>query len=281
MNDIGTALTWATSLLLEHQLADARLDAEILLARVLNKNRAYLLAFAEQALTASQKNKYQQFITQRAQGIPIAYILKEREFWSLSLSVNEHTLIPRHETEQLVDIALQYLPQTASIQLLDLGTGSGAIALALAHERPQWCIHACDKSLEALAIAKSNGSKHQLTNIQWYHSDWFTSLPPQHYDAILSNPPYIAAQDPHLTQGDVFFEPRSALVSEDAGLADLQFISTQSIERLKPGGLLLLEHGYDQKEAIQAILNKLGYINVQCWQDLSGQDRISGGWKPL
>lgn len=280
MNSIKSALHWALSVL-NKELIDARFDAELLLSHVLVKNRTYLYTYPEKNLTEKEMDQYQQFIKQRAEGTPIAYLTGQREFWSLPLHVNANTLIPRHETERLVELTLELLPKAAPLNILDLGTGSGAIALALANERPQWQITACDKSEEALAVAQSNAQHLQLNNITFYHSDWFKALPPQHYHAIVSNPPYIAENDVHLKQGDVRFEPISALVSSQGGLADLQYIIAHSYKYLLPEGLILLEHGYDQKSSIEAILNKIGYSNVQCWKDIAGQDRVSGGWKPI
>lgn len=279
MNSIKSALKWAFSKLNETSI-DARLDSEILLSHLLSKNRTYLFTYPEHPLTEEQMGHYQQLITSRAQGSPIAYLTGHREFWSLTLQVNQHTLIPRHETERLVELALELLPQEQPLQILDLGTGSGAIALALAHERPHWHITACDQSIEAIAIAKANATQLNIDNVSFYHSNWFDSLPQQQYHAIVSNPPYIAAEDVHLTQGDVRFEPITALVSGQEGLADLQYIIAHSCSYLFPQGLILLEHGYDQKNSIAAILNGLGYCDVQCWKDIAGHDRVSSGWKP-
>lgn len=279
MSDIKSALTWALTVL-DTEPADARLEAEILLSYVLAKNRAYLFTYPEQQLNEAQEAQFQQLITKRATGNPIAYLTGEREFWSLSLRVNQYTLIPRHETERLVELALELLPANKPLNVLDLGTGSGAIALALASERPHWQITACDKGQEALSVAKANAKQLNLNNISFYKSDWFAQLPPNQYHAIVSNPPYIDPTDPHLQQGDVRFEPISALVSEEKGLADIQKICTESYNYLLTNGLILLEHGYDQKVAIRAILNRLGYCKEECWQDISGKDRVSGGWKP-
>jgi release factor glutamine methyltransferase len=279
MNDIRSALAWAADILKTAHV-EAHLEAEILLSHVLTKNRAYLFTYPERQLTEDQIQHYQTLIQQRAQGTPIAYLTGEREFWSLPLKVNRHTLIPRHETERLVELALELLPNEPGLSLLDLGTGSGAIALALASERPDWHITACDKSKEALDTAQENAKRLSIKNISFCHSDWFTSIPPKHYHAIVSNPPYIPAEDPHLKEGDVCFEPISALVSGQDGLTDLHYIITHSFERLLPYGLLLLEHGFDQKNDIRAILNKLSYCEVQCWQDLAGHDRVSSGRKP-
>ena len=280
MNDIRTALAQASeSLALSDN--DARLEAEILLAFVLNKNRAFLYAYPEYVLQQDQIASYQQILQQRIQGMPIAYLTGQRDFWSLTLKVNQHTLIPRHETERLVELALELLPEKDNITLLDLGTGSGAIALALAKERPHWTVLACDRSQDALNTAIENATNLGITNVTFYHSDWFTSLPNIQYHAIISNPPYITEHDPHLNQGDVRFEPLSALVSGQDGFADLHYIIRHSYDYLLPNGLLLLEHGYDQKSILGTILNGSGFINVQCWHVLLGHDRVSGGWRPM
>lgn len=265
---------------LNPQNPDARLEAELLLGHLLNKNRAYLFAHPERTLTPAQLEHYNQLISQRAQGTPIAYLTGTREFWSLPLKVNEHTLIPRHETERLVELALELIPNNPQTRILDLGTGSGAIALALAKERPQWHINACDWSKEALVVAQENAQNLGIGNINFYHSNWFDNLPQSSYHAIVSNPPYIASQDPHLTQGDLRFEPLNALASGQDGLADLQYIIERSYRYLLPDGLLLLEHGYDQKNSVHAILKKMGYYNIRGWQDIQGHDRVSGGWLP-
>lgn len=255
------------------------LEAEILLCYVLKKSRAYLFAHPEKLISLEQLNQYQNLLTERAKGIPIAYLTGEREFWSMTLKVNRHTLIPRHETELLVELALEKIPNQPNISVLELGTGSGAIALALAKERPSWHITACDVSQQALEVAQENAQHHQINNVNFYHSNWFSSIPQQHYHAIISNPPYIAEDDPHLHEGDLRFEPQTALSSSQEGLADLELIIKQGYDYLLPHGLLLLEHGYDQKLNVHAILNKLGYTEVQSWRDIQGHDRVSGGWR--
>lgn len=254
-------------------------EAEILLGHVLAKSRAYLFAHPEVLLSTQQLAAFDHLMAQRARGVPIAYLTGQREFWSLNLKVNQHTLIPRHETEVLVSLALEFIPNQPDIHVLELGTGSGAIALALAKERPGWQIVASDISEEALHVAQENARHHQLRNIQFVHADWFNGLPQRQYHAIVSNPPYIAESDPHLQQGDLRFEPRNALASSQEGLADLQCIIEQAYASLLPQGVLLAEHGFDQKLKVQAILNRLGYKNVQCWQDIQGHDRVSGGWR--
>lgn len=270
---------------LEHALAvlsqtsdSARMDAEILLAHVLIKNRSFLYAYPEIELTQAQWQTFQRLVAQRLEGMPIAYLTGSREFWSLPLKVCEDTLIPRPETELLVELTLQLLADKDDADILDLGTGSGAIALACASERPKWKISACDCCQGALRTAEENAARLTLTNVYFYLSDWFEQLASHiQFDAIVTNPPYIAANDPHLKEGDVRFEPQQALVSGDDGLNDLRHIIEHSIARLKPGGLLLLEHGFDQKSAVTSMLNQYGYIEIQCWQDWQGHDRVTGG----
>ena len=255
-----------------------RLEAEILLAHTLMNTRAYLYTHAETRLTKTQWQTFQQLINQRAAGLPIAYLTGRREFWSLPFKVSADTLIPRPETELLVELTLAMLTAKPHARLLDLGTGSGAIALACASERPDWQITACDCSESALQIAQENAAEFGITNVNFCHSDWFTEIATQQsFDAIVSNPPYIAANDPHLNVGDLRFEPPLALVGGDDGLAAIQHIIHHGLARLEPGGLLLIEHGFDQKTSVRSMLNRYGYIDVQCWQDWQGNDRVSGG----
>lgn len=278
MINIDTALNQAREQLGLLSNEESRIDAEILLCHILNKNRAYLYTHPETLLPPAQYAHYQELIAQRRQGMPIAYITGQRDFWTLTLAVTKHTLIPRHETERLVELALELTTQDSKQSILDLGTGSGAIALALASERPHWAIDACDSSTKALSVARANANSLNITNVTFYLSNWFTDLPGAHYNLIVSNPPYIDEQDPHIEQGDLRFEPRSALVSAKQGLADLTVIAQQAGQHLASGGLLLLEHGYDQKVQVHDILVKTGYHNIQCWQDIQGHDRVSGGW---
>lgn len=278
MIDIGTAIKQGSQQL-KKQIPEPLFESELLLCKVLNKNRAYLYAHPEQVLEPKQLTQYHNFLNQRAQGFPLAYITGTRDFWTLTLKVNPHTLIPRHETELIVELILNLIENKTDTRILDLGTGSGAIALAIAKERPNWRIDACDNSEEALQVAKYNARNNHINNVQFYHSNWFEQLPKQQYHAVVANPPYINPEDPHLKQGDVQFEPITALISSQEGMADLQYIATQASKWLLPNGLLLLEHGYEQKEPLTAILNRLGYLNVQCWQDLQGHDRVNGGWR--
>ncbi|CDZ76950.1 Release factor glutamine methyltransferase [Legionella massiliensis] len=277
MIEIKTALLQATSEL-ERSSDSARLDAEVLLAHVLMKTRSYLYAYQETLLTKAQWQTFQRLVCQRQHGVPIAYLTGTREFWSLSLKVCEDTLIPRPETELLVELALSQLADKPQAKILDLGTGSGAIALACASERPDWQITACDCSNGALQTAEENAARLGLTNICFFLSNWFEKISAkQHFDAIVANPPYIAANDPHLSLGDVRFEPTLALISGEDGLTALRHIIEHSLARLKPDGLLLLEHGFDQKSVVGSMLNNYGYKQVQCWQDWQGNDRVSGG----
>ncbi len=266
---------------LAHSSSDsARLDAEVLLAHVLDKPRVYLLTWPEQALTDEQQTRYQQFINQRVQGAPIAYLTGTREFWSLPLIVSSDTLIPRPDTETLVSIALQKLQGNHGQRICDLGTGSGAIALALASERPDCELLATDNSTASLKIAEANAAQLNLQNVHFQQSDWFSALAEQQFELIVSNPPYIAIQDPRLTQGDVAHEPRHALVSGPEGLDDLLQIATDAQDYLCPTGWLLLEHGWQQAEVTRKLLVGQGYLNVSSWQDETGHTRVSGGQRP-
>ncbi len=266
---------------LQHAMArlpgeSPKLDAEVLLGFVLGQSRTYLYTWPERELTASQQSQLNELVMQRAQGVPVAYLVGKREFWSLPLQVNEHTLIPRPETELLVEQALERLPQAGRV--LDLGTGTGAIALALASERPDAEVWAVDASQEALQVARANTDQLELS-VRLIHSDWFAELGGQQFHLIVSNPPYIAEADPHLEQGDVRFEPLSALASGADGLADIRRIIGQAPGHLHPGGWLLFEHGYDQGNAVRELLRGAGFSAVETVQDYGGRDRVTlGQW---
>lgn len=277
MSDIKQSLDHATRLLTDTS-DSARLDAELLLSYTLNRTRAFFYAHPEEILTPTQQADFQQLITQRILGLPIAYLTQVREFWSLPLRVSKDTLIPRPETEQLVELTLSLLGDVDDAHILDLGTGSGAIALALASERPAWQILAVDSSEAALVIARENAATLNLSNVTFLCSNWFEAISTPRFSAILSNPPYIADSDEHLALGDVRFEPQGALVSGKEGLDALTHIIQHSVERLYPNGLLLLEHGFKQGPAVTTRLKQAGYQNVHCWQDAQGHDRMSGGW---
>lgn len=254
----------------------ARLDVELLLARVLDKGRTYLYTWPDQALSDSQLEAFESLFKQRRQGRPVAHLLGEREFWGLDLSVDASTLIPRADTETLVEVTLELeVPENASV--LDLGTGTGAIALALASEKRQWQLLAVDRSEDAVALAEGNRRKLGLENVAVRQSDWFQSVDASGFHIIVSNPPYIDAADPHLQQGDVRFEPLTALVAEDQGLADIQHIIDSSRDYLIKEGWLLLEHGYRQAQAVRELMLQAGYDSVRTRQDLGGNDRVTLG----
>lgn len=254
-----------------------KLDAEVLLGFVLGQSRTYLYTWPERELSATQQSLLEELVARRASGTPVAYLVGEREFWSLPLQVNEHTLIPRPETELLVEQALARLPRSG--RALDLGTGTGAIALALVSERPDAEIWAVDASREALKVARANVERLGLP-VQLVHSDWFAQLSGQRFHLIVSNPPYIAEADPHLGQGDVRFEPLTALASGRDGLADIRQIVARAPAHLHPGGWLLFEHGYDQGAPVRELLTQAGFSGVETVQDYGGNDRVTlGQWE--
>ncbi|HBZ94665.1 MAG TPA: peptide chain release factor N(5)-glutamine methyltransferase [Pseudomonas sp.] len=253
-----------------------RLDAELLLAAALNKPRSYLRTWPERELEVDQLALFQANLQRRRQGEPVAYILGHQGFWSLDLEVAPHTLIPRPDTELLVETALDLLPAT-SLTVLDLGTGTGAIALALASERPAWQVTGVDRIEEAVALAERNRQRLGLGNAGFLLSHWFSALAGRRYGLILSNPPYIRADDQHLAQGDVRFEPSSALVAGRDGLDDIRAIIQAAPEYLLAGGWLLLEHGFDQAEDVRGLLADGGFVEVHSQRDLAGLERISLG----
>lgn len=271
------------SLLSNVELPDSptpRLDAELLLAQALGKSRGYLHTWPEREPEASQLERFQAALARRRAGEPVAYILGRQGFWSLDLDVASHTLIPRPDTELLVETALALLPATP-LQVLDLGTGTGAIALALACERSAWQVTGVDRVPEAVALAQGNGTRLQLANARFAESCWFSALAGQRFQLIVSNPPYIATADPHLSQGDVRFEPSSALVAGIDGLDDIRLIIEQAPAHLLASGWLLLEHGFDQAEAVRELLGQRGFAAVDSRRDLGGHQRISLGQWPL
>ena len=260
----------------------ARADAEILLAHCLQKSRTWLMTWPEKLVEPEVEAKFQQLLAERIRGVPIAHLTGQREFWTLNLKVTADTLIPRPETELLVETALFLLEERTSplsSAILDLGTGTGAIALSLASERPDSNITACDFSAAALAVAIENANTHQLHNVSFIQSDWFSNLPPQRFEVIVSNPPYIETNDPHLSQGDVRFEPLTALTAGQDGLDDIRHIVQTAPHWLVNGGWLLLEHGYNQGTAVTTLLQMAGFQQVRCLPDLAGNDRVSlGQW---
>lgn len=254
------------------------LEAEVLLAHVLNKPRDYLFAWPEAVLTESESEQFAAYLQRRCHKEPIAYITEHQEFWSLALRVSPATLIPRPETELIVELALKWIdPAKTNIKIADLGTGCGAIALALAKERPAWQVVATDFDHDALCIASHNAERLGLTTVAFYQGDWCAALPDSHYDMIISNPPYIAEQEWALYEDGLAFEPRSALVAGQDGLEAIRIIVPSARNYLQPGGLLLLEHGYSQGPAVRALLMADGYVDVETVVDLAGQERVTIG----
>ncbi|NCB57678.1 MAG: peptide chain release factor N(5)-glutamine methyltransferase [Gammaproteobacteria bacterium] len=258
----------------------AALDADCLLCAVLSCTRTYLRTWPEQELTPEQVAQVEQLAVRREQGEPVAYILGVREFWSLPLQVSPATLIPRPDTEALVEWALTLLSEQGQGQkALDLGTGTGAIALALKSEFPALAMWALEREPAALDLARRNAARLGFS-VNFLASNWFSALNERNFQLIVSNPPYIDAADPHLAQGDVRFEPHSALVADEDGLADIRQIIDQAPEYLAAGGWLLLEHGWQQAEAVRDLLSSRGFQAVTTKSDLGGQDRVSGGQWP-
>lgn len=269
-------LTQATARIRASFSPSAKRDAEILLAQVTGTTRTRLLAFGENSLTNAQRATLEALLMRRERGEPIAYLTGKCEFWSLPLRISTHTLIPRPDTECLVQSVLDLLPST-HVQVLDLGTGSGAIALALASERSEWQITGIDLLPGAVALARDNATRLGLNNVQFYESDWFKALHAQRYNLIVSNPPYIGVDDPHLTQGDVRFEPRSALIALENGLENLAVICRVAGRHLLPGGWLVLEHGWRQGAAVRALLVDADFDQIVTLCDYGNNERVSQG----
>jgi release factor glutamine methyltransferase len=258
---------------------EGRHEAELLLLHVLGRERSWLFAHATDVLDPATAAAFAGLLQRRMAGEPVAYLLGRRGFWTLDLAVSPATLIPRPETERLVELALERLPDDRPLWVADLGTGSGAIALALATERPQAQVLATDMSSSALAVAGANARHHALPNVGFRQGSWYAPLAAERFDLIASNPPYIASDDPHLARGDLRFEPASALASGHDGLDDIRQIIDGAPGHLLPGGWLLLEHGWDQGEAIRALLDARGFVEVATAVDLEQRDRVSlGRW---
>jgi len=258
------------------------LENRILLCHATGLSRVQLITRAEQAVDEEQAARLQALVQRRLAGEPIAYIVGKREFFGLDFEVSEAVLIPRPDTELIVELAIERLPQRG--RLLDMGTGSGAIAVSVAHARPDAAVTALDVSEAALAVARRNAA-HNATNnragVRFLHSDWFGALDAgEGFELIASNPPYIAAGDEHLSQGDLRFEPTGALTDHADGLSALRTIVQGSPAHLVPGGWLLMEHGYDQAASVRALLDAGGYREVQSWRDLAGIERVTGGRRP-
>jgi release factor glutamine methyltransferase len=253
------------------------LENRILLCHATGLTRIQLITQSERALDDAEAAKLNALVARRLQGEPIAYIVGRREFFGLDFSVNEAVLIPRPDTELIVELALERLAQGGAPRLLDMGTGSGAIAVAVAHTRPDAAVTALDVSPAALAVAQANAAANGV-HVRFVESSWFDALDAHdRFDVIASNPPYIAAGDAHLAQGDLRFEPVGALTDHADGLAALRIIVAGAARHLAPGGWLLLEHGYDQAAAVRALLADAGYAGVRSWADLAGIERVSGG----
>lgn len=260
---------------------DARFEAQLLLQHALNVNRAWLIAHENDVLETGNLAKFEPLLNRRLQGEPVAYILGNREFYGLNLTVTPDTLIPRPDTEILVDRALAAIPANQPAQILDLGTGTGAIALAIAHHRKQALVTATDASQAALNVAESNGRQLAITNVRFVLSHWFDALSQEKFDVIVSNPPYIEQDDAHLRQGDLRFEPISALTSGADGLDDIRQIIDNCLAHLKPQGWLMLEHGYNQADAVADLMAHAGLVEIETFTDLGGNSRVTAGKNPL
>lgn len=276
---IKEALQWAREVF-ACATPSAANDAEYLLAFVCQRSRVFLYSHPEYNLSSKNWQDFKNLVSRRAQGEPIAYLLGEKEFWSLSLFVTPAVLIPRPETELLVEETLKRLPENTACRILDVGTGSGAIALALGYTRPNWQITGLDISDAALEIAKKNCARHHLENVHLLQSDIYSNLPPgEYFDAIVSNPPYIEELDLHLGQGDLRYEPKQALASGLDGLDVLREIITHASQHLKYQSPLLLEHGYQQGPAVRNLLAKQGFSHIETIRDFQGHERISLGYR--
>lgn len=291
--DISTLLQQDSATLqsaLSLDAREARIEVQMLLQAVLNVSRAYLLAHPERELSEVESSAYRALLQRRLAGEPMAHILGEREFFGLRFKVTSATLIPRPETELLGELALERIPSPSAsllplagegkgrgFRVLDLGTGTGAIALSIAHTRPDVEVVAVDASSAALEVARENARRLNIRNATFAQSDWFSALSGQRFDLIVSNPPYIPADDVHLKQGDVRFEPMTALASGADGLDDIRRIVAQASEFLEPGGWLLLEHGYDQAAAVRQLLAEHDFVEIFSALDIAGIERVSGG----
>lgn len=271
---IGSVLDSATRTLIPCS-ESARLDAELLLAHLLGKDRTYLRAWPEIVMSPVPSQQYAELIEARKHGMPVAYLITYRDFWSGRFKITPEVLIPRPETELLVEMSLARIPVGQAMSVLELGTGSGIIAISLAMERPEISILATDISAAALEVARENAEKHRITQIDFRICDWFESIPGKKFDLIVSNPPYVAKNDPHLNQGDLRFEPKIALESGDFGLDALKTIADNAREWMQAGGTLLLEHGYQQAGALHELLHLFGYCEIRTRNDLQGHPRVT------
>ncbi|WP_153811033.1 peptide chain release factor N(5)-glutamine methyltransferase [Paraglaciecola arctica] len=279
---IEQALSWAKELLSAHNVSDdglhdsAAIDSKVLLAASIQRELVYLHTWPEKRLDELQMKVFKEYITQRSLGHPVAHIIGYRDFWSLRLKVSAATLIPRPETELLVEIALTLNLAENSV-VLDLGTGTGAIALALASENPNWLVTGLDKSVQAVDLAKDNGIMHKLERVNFIQSDWFSAVEHKQFDLIVTNPPYIEDNNHYLQQGDVRFEPSSALTSGVDGLDDIRLIVSQSKQYLADNAWLVIEHGYQQSDQIMDVLRASGFKKIRSELDLNGLPRVTLG----
>ncbi|MGD2117835.1 MAG: peptide chain release factor N(5)-glutamine methyltransferase [Chromatiales bacterium] len=276
---VQQALQQAEQQLAQNPDIDFRLEAALLLGHVLDKGRTWLIAWPDKTLTDDQIEIFQQLLQRRCHGEPISHITGTREFWGLSLEVTEQTLIPRPETELMVETVLQRFADHKEMHVLDLGTGSGAIAAALASERPDWCLLATDRSSAALEVASRNFSRLGLP-VATQKSDWFKQIQPQQFDLIVSNPPYIESADPHLGRGDLRFEPLEALAAGPEGLDDLQQIIADARAYLRDNAALLVEHGYQQGNKVRRLFQEQAYYGIETLSDYASHERITLGFRP-
>lgn len=260
--------------------ATARLDAELLLANCLDQSRSFLLSHGGEALSPAACERFARSVARRRSGEPIAYIVGRREFWSLDLEINPHVLVPRPETELLVEFALEVVPAGQHAKILDLGTGSGAVALAIAHERPDARVVATDASTEAITLACRNAERLELGNVSFLVGHWYEPVGAMHFDLIVSNPPYIAAGDVVLKTTELAAEPRTALVSGPSGLEAIERVAARACEHLRPGGWLALEHGAEQAGAVAPLFSAAGLSTIRTLKDLAGHDRVTAGRRP-
>ncbi|MFD1384167.1 peptide chain release factor N(5)-glutamine methyltransferase [Rhodanobacter aciditrophus] len=255
----------------------AQLDAQLLLAHIMGVSTTYFFTWPDKSVCDAHQVGFETLLARREKGEPIAYILGEQDFWSLSLETSAHTLIPRADTERLVEVALDLLPQGAG-SILDLGTGTGAIALALAKEWSASKVMGVDYQAEAVALSQSNAIRNDVSNAEFRQSNWFSEVKDAApFELIVSNPPYIDPEDEHLTQGDVRFEPLTALIAQEKGMADIRHIVSQSKDYLVKKGWLMFEHGYDQGSAVRSLLEIHGFEEIATYQDLGGNDRVTVG----
>jgi release factor glutamine methyltransferase len=278
---IDEALKWAVALLEGGE--SPSVDAKVLLANTLNVNQTYLFTWFDKILDSDTLNRFQKAVERRRLGEPVAYIIGERDFWTLKLATSPHTLIPRPDTEVLVEQVLQRIPKdvvsesSSSFSICDLGTGTGAIALALASELPQIHVTGVDFKSQAVALAQQNAVNNGIKNVTFLQSDWFSELKAKQFNIIVTNPPYIEDSSAYLLEGDVRFEPKTALTSGEDGLRDIRHIISVSREHLLAGGLLAFEHGFNQGAAVSELLSKAGFSDIETIQDYGGNDRVTLG----